>query len=152
MTMKKAFTLAEIIVVVGIVGILAAVILVSMNSSKKTAKDQRIKAAVSRVPMAAAAYKDSHENYNALVCGASPTCVNLSGDTSRTTIAQIAQDISANQSSLTINAGVTVGPPPRPYYVVFAQLVSDSTKYYCVDSLANPNGVIKPSAPSGESC
>lgn len=58
----KAFTLIELLVVIVIIGILAALIVLSLSAARAKAKDARAKSAVSDVATAVEMYINDHEN------------------------------------------------------------------------------------------
>ena len=64
---KKGFTLIELLVVIEIIGILATIVLVNLNSARNKAKDAAIKAALSEVRAAAEMSYDTDGSY-ANVC------------------------------------------------------------------------------------
>ena len=54
--MKKGFTLIELLVVIAIIGILASVVLASLNSARKKSRDARRVADIKQIQLALELY------------------------------------------------------------------------------------------------
>src|SRR5664279_825429 len=63
MNLKKGFTLIEILVVVAIIGILASVVLASLNSARSKGRDARRVSDIHQINNALALYYDDHQAY-----------------------------------------------------------------------------------------
>ncbi|MBI5742670.1 MAG: type II secretion system protein [Candidatus Niyogibacteria bacterium] len=59
---KKGFTLIELLVVIAIIGILASVVLASLNSARKKSRDARRVADIKQVQLALAMYYDANSS------------------------------------------------------------------------------------------
>lgn len=72
MNLKKGFTLIELLVVVAIIGILASVVLASLNSARAKGADAAIKANLANVRPQAEIYYDNNSGYSSAAIATLP--------------------------------------------------------------------------------
>ena len=120
----RGFTLIELLVVIAIIGILASIVLVSLNSARKKGNDTRVVADVQQIRTLL------ETGYN----GASyPDLVSNATSTSGPGAASLAI---AWNDAFTQGGAIQVftNGATATQYAIFGRLVSDSTKYFCIDS------------------
>ncbi|MFA6404845.1 MAG: type II secretion system protein [Candidatus Paceibacterota bacterium] len=144
---SRGFTLIELLVVIAIIGILASVVLVSLNSARNKGKDARIISSVQQIrTLAEGGYNnglyldfigDSDTTYNETVAGA----LNTAGP-NNTAVAQLVADMTANAGSVVymVTEGSTnIGVSAYAVYGALPSSPSGSTKYFCLDSTGKTN-------------
>jgi len=74
---NKGFTLVELLVVIAIIGILASVVLVSLNTARSKSRDARRIADLRQTSLALENYYDDNIAYPALTSSLSPTYITV---------------------------------------------------------------------------
>ncbi len=134
--LKKGFTLIELLVVVAIIGILASVVLASLNTARSKGSDAAIKANLANMRAQAAIYYDNNNKYSAAavtctVTSANPSvftgCTDLFADaTMKAGLSAAAQSSSNTVTATTSSDGSAYG--------IEAVLKTLNTTGWCVDS------------------
>jgi type IV pilus assembly protein PilA len=74
---KKGFTLIELLVVIAIIGILASIVLASLNSARKKSRDARRIADIKEIQLALELYFDGSRDYPAALSSLASTYIPL---------------------------------------------------------------------------
>lgn len=116
---ERGFTLIELLVVIAIIGILASVVLASLNSARDKGADAAIKSNLNNMRAQAELYYDDNSNSYSGMCD-DPTVTN----------ATAAADSTNGTGAMTCVDGDDVSGA----WAIEAALVASSTAFYCVDS------------------
>ncbi len=147
-SIKRGFTLIELLVVIAIIGILSSVVLASLNTARSKGNDAAIKANTDSLGSQAALYYSENGNSYGVAntgAGASCTAVDTLFENPTITNALAAID-SAN------GAGVSICTSGANTYMVASQLISDNTKYWCVDSTGQKKELTSAPANTATAC
>jgi prepilin-type N-terminal cleavage/methylation domain-containing protein len=125
----RGFTLIELLVVIAIIGILASVVLASLNSARDKGTNAAIKANISGVKAQAALYYDNASGVYEVDNTTDSVCVNTTASDPQ----GVADTIVATEALTPVGiAGCNDDPTS---WAVASQLVGDDIgNYYCTDS------------------
>jgi len=134
---NKGFTLIELLVVIAIIGILAAIVLVSLSGANKSARDARIVSAVGQIRTEAALVDAAENGYSSLSCVYNDELKALCNDADKqcpgcqASGTPLGDDANGGGEDVMIQSSDTA-------YCIYAPLnveYSGSDDFYCVDSL-----------------
>ena len=111
--LQRGFTLIELLVVIAIIGILASVVLASLNTARDKGADAAIKSTINNVRAEAELYYDDNSSEYSGLCATLTEPQNNVNNT-------------GGANTWTCNAATSS-------YAISGQL-SDDTSFYCVDS------------------
>ena len=129
-TQNRGFTLIELLVVIAIIGILASVVLASLNTARDKGANAAVKSNLNNMRPQAELYYDNAGKVYEVTDGSDSVCVNGAS----AAVQGIADGVIAADDANTTGA-VDCNDDPTSWAVA-AQLVGASSgSYYCADSL-----------------
>jgi len=149
---NKGFTLIELLVVIAIIGILAAIVLVSLSGANKSARDARIVSALGQMRTEAALIDAAEGGYGSMDTGGGLAvgAVGAKGCSYNTEMAALCNDVDKQCPSGTAACGGDGGDGTNliatedvviqsdsSTYCIYSPLnvqYSGSNDYYCIDS------------------
>ena len=121
---QKGFTLIELLVVIAIIGILASIVLASLNTARDRGRDASIRASMSQMRAQAELFFDTNGDY--YNSGADNVC----GSTSQPTL-----DVDVLEADAVASGGTVVCNPATTGQAWAAEsTLNVGTQRYCVDS------------------
>jgi prepilin-type N-terminal cleavage/methylation domain-containing protein len=123
----RGFTLIELLVVIAIIGLLATIVLLSLNSARSKGNDTRIISDVRQLRVQLETDYTGNGGYMASFTGANSLLTTGNYST-------LTADITKTGSAFNV-----VGTSPYAAYALYGRLLSNPSLYYCMDSAGKTN-------------
>ncbi len=144
---NRGFTLIELLVVIAIIGILASIVLVSLNSARNKGRDARIISDVQQARTAiesgfnGAGYPDLNGQVGNCNTAAAANVVNsnysqcvITTGPDNSVLSQLHTDATSQGGNVLYSVN-----PTNTAYAIRGQLVSANNSYFCIDSTGKTN-------------
>lgn len=130
----KGFTLIELLVVIAIIGLLASIVLVSLNSARQKARDSRRLSDLRQVALALEMYYDNNNNAYPIVVGC--TAANWAG-----TMTTCLRGTGAAPCNVSYMSSVPTDPLNNATYFYSYSCPTPGTRYVLRSTLENTSNV-----------